>query len=118
MNRKQRFFVASVVGALTWALALFYIFGYNVYMLSSSGAWVLTEPPRALVMLVTMLAMAVSYGAWRWYKQDRVERALSGLNAQEKEELRTRLTMREGFEPGHEDYDVVLTPRKRKLEEE
>jgi len=117
MNRKQRFFVASVVGALTWAVTVFYIFGYNVYTLGANG-FILMEPPRALVMLVTMLAMAVSYGAWRWYKQDRVERGLSGLNAQEKEELRTRLALREEFEPEHDEYDVVFTPRKRKLEED
>jgi type VI protein secretion system component VasK len=116
MTQKQRFYVAAAVSALVWAFALLYIFGYNVYTLSSGGAWMLLEPPRVMVVLLTMLAMSVSFGVWRWYKQDRVSRLLTGLNAEEKQGLRARLAMEER-DPEDDEYDVVLTPRKRKLEE-
>jgi membrane protein DedA with SNARE-associated domain len=119
MTRKQRFFVASVIGAVTWAITLFYIFSYNVYTLAPDGSWRLIEPPRMSVMLATMIAMTISFAAWRWYKQDRVDRALSGLNAEEKQELRNRLTQDERLTLNDEgELEVVFSPRKRKLSEE
>jgi type VI protein secretion system component VasK len=119
MTRKQRFFVAAVISSITWALTLLYIFGYNVYTLHPNGGWMLIEPPRLLVMLATTIAMTVTFVAWRWYQQNRVDRALSGLNADEMYELRTRLAQDEKLAV-HDDgeFEVVFSPRKRKLSEE
>lgn len=116
MTRKQRFFAASVISSLTWIITIFYVFGYNVTRITSNGDWIPLEPPRALVMLATIIAMTVSFVAWRWYKQDRVERALSGLNSEEMHELRTRLTAEENLSINDDgEYEVVLSPRKHKL---
>jgi hypothetical protein len=136
MTHKRRFLMATVISALTWAVTLFYIFGYTVHTFATgntvsqfliyygvenlpSGDWIALEPPRYMVMLVTLFAVAVSFAAWRWYTQSRVDRALSGLNAEEKYELRNRLAQDEKLTIQDDgEFEVVFSPRKRKSSEE
>lgn len=116
MSRRMRFVIAAVVSAVTWFVVLLYTLGTKWYALGVNDNWIEMHLPPHLVILATLLAVAVSYFAWRWYRTDRVQQAMSALNDDERRELLTRLTARDDAAgEGDSLYDLVLTPRKRKL---
>lgn len=116
---KARFLVAVGVSAVVWLAAILYVFGIAYYVPGANG-FIRMYPHPLIVMAVTTLMLGITFWMWRWYKMDRVSRALSGLDAEERRQLISQLLQgaeqRLTFNDDGE-YDVVLTPKKQKRDE-
>jgi uncharacterized membrane protein len=85
-KRNVRFVVAVIAAAVTiFLLITFNSFVY--YSIAPSGDWVSMYRSPLETMLSTIIAMLLIVWLYGWYRRDRVQRAMSGLDADERARL-------------------------------
>jgi hypothetical protein len=110
-NKRLRFLTAVTVSALVWFIVLLRVVVVTAWTIGVHGNLVPVYAHPIEVMLLTLLAAAVSTWMWRWHKRDRVQQTLSSLDADEKTQLLQHLLL--------EEHATVPSPkRKRALQDE
>ena len=115
---KFRFLAAIGVTCAVWIGGLMQIFGTIHYTPGANGIWIPVYPDPLLVMIITTFMVLVSLYMWHWYRMDRVQRALSALNHDERQQVLLKLAQQTASErlilndEGELEESVVTHKRK------
>jgi hypothetical protein len=87
---RVRFLIALGVSGIAWIVGLLSM-DTRSFFVDSSGYAIPMYPHPLFVALITTAVLGITAYMWRWYRMDRVQRALSSLNETERGELIQRL---------------------------
>ncbi len=109
-HKRRRFLIALVVSAIPWIVLLTRVFGPHAWTIDQHGTWRQLYPHPFEIMLLTIATMAIAAYLFAWSRRDRVQQALSGLDAEEKDRLLRHLLV--------EDEVALRAKRKRSANED
>jgi hypothetical protein len=110
-SKRRRFLLAVTLSSLLWAVVLAHTTVTRMWTPGAYDNMIPLYPPPHEIILLTLLAAAVSMWLYTWAKRDRVRQVLSSLDAQERQVLLHHLLIENHTE-------AISSKRKRRLSDD